>query len=241
MSEHFDKYIWPMIIEPVIRSVERSVSEDFIKNISWKNLMYESEYKQCLSQVYEEKRDWLKQTYFSVYNGSRKENRNGNEKYLDLHKIAAVICRALIKCKPYSFDVQQANQYLDSHPEFKTDFRWVVHNYFANYRVAVEAAFTIALFDMANRMEGTDEKEQSLVNDILSSFLKNGFDLYKEEWSFLKREHEEFFDSVILNVALNDTTKRDFDYLGFATICFQLQQHELMKFQYDQLKKQISE
>lgn len=41
------------------------------------------------------------------------------------------------------------------------------------------------------------------------------------------------YKRIILKLAINDANKRDFDYLGFATICFQLQQYEVLLKQFN--------
>lgn len=232
LSEHFNDSLWPIIIKPAIENAIDNLDPDFVKCVDFMCLLdeAEAEYKSQLSDLYERKREWLKRIYFGFA-------RLDHEKRLDMHKIAAIICRCIIGCKPFSFDVSKANKYKDTN-EKNTQLDWIIDNYFINYKIAVNSAFAITLYDLIDKLGDESKKKPIIdVNNILYKITDAGFDLYQEEPFLLKSDHEAFYKSMVLDVAINDINKRDFDYLGFAALCFQLQQYEVVRCEYKQLKQ----
>lgn len=155
-----------------------------------------------------------------------------------MHKIAAVICRSIIACKPFSFDTNSADRYKIKNKK-NNDVNWIINNYLVNYKVAVNVALIIVFYDQIDRL---DRNKANLGKDRYQSIIKNivdnGFVLYDKEPFLLKFEHENFYNSLILNLAINDVNKRKFDYLGFATSMFQLQQYEILRIEYLQTLKE---
>lgn len=227
-SAHFNNCLWPKIISKSISNAESNLDKNFVEFAKVTNLVCD-DYQKNLSSLYEEKREWLKKIYF----GSFKTNE---DRCLDMHKIAAIICRSIIGCKPFAFDVKKANKYKKAN-NLDENLDWIIDNYFINYKIAVNSALGIILYDLVDRLgeklavEITDEE----IVDLIITFTKYGFDMYSS--SLLKSEHESFYKSVILNLAINDSNNRDFDYLGFATICFQLQQNEILRQQFEKIIK----
>lgn len=224
LSEHFNNYLWPKIISKSITNAEKKLDQEFTKYAKVESLVSkcENEYLENLCLLYENKRDWLKRIYFGNF-------KTNEDRCLDMHKIAAIICRCIIGCKPFSFDVQKANKYKKG-KDLDDNLDWIIDNYFINYKVAVNCAFAIILYDLFDRLgekSSTIESNNEEIVNLIKIFSKQGFDMYAS--SILNSEHETFYKSSILNLAINDSNKRDFDYLGFATICFQLQQSEIMR------------
>lgn len=216
ISEHFDDHLWPKIISRAIDNAEKYIDKDFSEYVQL-NRINSYNYKINLSLLYEEKRDWLKQIYFGTF-------KSNEDRCLDMHKIAAIICRSIIGCKPFAFNVKKANEY-KSRNNLDNDLNWIIDNYYINYKVAVNCAFAICLYDLFDKLRENNINNHN--DELVASFSSNGFDMY--ETSLLKSAHETFYKSVIINLAINDNSKRDFDYLGFATICYQLQQNEVLK------------
>lgn len=228
LSKHFDEFIFPKIISPAIKIAFDKADKDYANFVGLTNLMDESKYKVKLSNLYEEKREWLKKIYFPKI---RLPNTNeimskadGESKLLDMHKIAAVIARCILGLKPFAFYIDKANKYINRNKKL-SDFTWLSQNYLLNYKLAVDVAMLINLYDAidkANRIEDSNKVE------LISKFANYGFDYY--ESPILRLEHETFYNSLIINLAINDANGRDFDYLGFATNCFQLQQYSALKY-----------
>ena len=218
ISSHFEEYLWPKIIEPTIKNALKNVDESFLQYVSLESLV-DYEYQNQLCNVYERKREWLKRIYFG--------NVPTKDKCLDMHKIAAIICRSLIGCKPITFNVKKANDYKKEYAK-DTDLEWIIDNYFINYKIAFNCALLISFYDLCEKIGFGNYSKKALINEveIIHRLTNDSFGLYNN--SLITSEHESFYKSIILNLAINDIQKRDFDYLGFATICFQLQQYEVL-------------
>lgn len=222
ISFDFEKYLYPKAILPAIEIAEEEANKDFCGSVDFGKNFSEAEYKAKLSKLYKEKREWLKEIYFSNFT---------EEKLLDLHKIAAVLCRCIIKLKPFAFDTIKASKYIESHNKNKeTD--WVIDNYLINYKVAYNVALNVTLYDLFNRLgEIEDGKplKKSEIKRIFKRLSEDGLDEYAKGTTLVPIDHEPFYRSQIINLAINDLNKRNFDYLGFATNCFQLQQYTVLK------------
>ena len=225
LSEHFNDVLWPLIIKPIIENADKNIDPEFRNFVKLNSFVNEDVYKAKLSELYERKRDWLKRVYFRYA-------QPNSENLLDMHKIAAIICRCVIGCKPFTFDVESANKYKASKNK-NNDLDWIINNYYVNYKVAVNCAISITLFDLFDRLGETSKTQHIIdVGNVLNRINQNGFDLYQKEPVLLKTPHESFYKSIIIQTAINDINKRDFDYLGIATICFQIQQYEVIKSEY---------
>jgi len=225
LSEHFNDALWPLIIKPTIESADKDIDPEFKDFVEVDSFVNMDDYKTKLSTLYERKRDWLKRIYFRYA-------QPNDETLLDMHKIAAIICRCIIGCKPFAFDVDAANKYKDNKNK-NENLDWIINNYFVNYKVAVNCAISITLFDLFDRL-GEISKSQHIIDvkNILNSINEKGFDLYQREPMLLKTNHESFYKSIIIQTAINDINKRNFDYLGMATTCFQIQQYEVLRSEY---------
>ena len=234
VSRHFVNNIVPKIISPVIENVECCVSKEFIEATQFV-VKKDTQYFDALARVYEEKRDWLRDKYW----GNRQVD--GKSHLIDMHKIAAVLCRAVISCKPFSFDVKKAEELMKQHEQ---DLNWIVNNYLSNYRVAVDVAMLTCFYDMVDRL-GCLEKDPLKASELygmvdvdgqLRELVdRGGLDYYSDP--ILPQQHEPYYNSLVYSVAMNDTHKRDFDYLGFAINCFQLQQYNVLSYNFRKLKE----
>lgn len=233
ISEHFNDSMWPIIIKPAIDNAMKASDFEFKQYVGLNSLSYsdEKEYKSRLSSLYERKREWLKKNYFGFADPHDK-------KRLDMHKIAAIICRCIIGCKPFSFDISKANEYKERRGK-NEEIDWIIDNYFINYKVAVNTALAITLYDLIDKL-GEEAKKKPIIDvaGTLSNIIEQGFDLYQNKPFLLKSDHELFYKSIILDIAINDINKRDFDYLGFAALCFQVQQYEVLRCEYLRLRNE---
>ena len=72
------------------------------------------------------------------------------------------------------------------------------------------------------------------IKNMLSHLSENGVDTYRRGTTPIPLSHETFYWSLIINIAVNDTNKRDFDYLSMATNCFQIQQYSVLLHHYQE-------
>lgn len=250
-SAHFDKYLLPVIILPTIKEIDNSVDKDFKRAVSFYNYIDDGSYFKQLSKCYEEKREWLKNAYFG--------DNLVDDSLLDMHKIAAILCRSILRYKPFAFDISKANDYkneLEKKLKSETQkndeqiqnelLEWTVNNYWVNYKVAIDIALNVTFFDLINRLGTIETKypEKNVygidIDDMLCYLNKNGIDTYKSGTTPIPLSHESFYWSLIINLAINDTNKRDFDYLGMATTFFQIQQYSVLLHHYNRKNQSVS-
>lgn len=245
-SKHFSDDLYPKIICPVMENDFARVDEDFQKNVGLSACFSMPKFESVLSQAYEEKRDWLRRNYFpknAIKNENANENNENadeNKDLLDMHKIAAVVARCLLLHKPISFNIDEADIYIKKHEKNK-DKLWLLDNYLINYKIAVDVALRITLYDLIDRLGTAEEEGQNKLKNMghtLNKLSKMDNKFYLANDVLVPITHEPFYNSLVINLAINDVNKRDFDYLGFATICFQLQQYNVLKIEYDQLIQQ---
>lgn len=234
--EHFNKVLYPKIIIPAIINANRHTDDEFVKSVGLVNCSNNEQYISRLGNIYEEKRDWLKQIYY----GSIANRDNSNSFMLDMHKIAAVLCRSVIACKPFKFNTKAAAKYKSDNNK-NQDIKWVVENYLINYKVAVDVAFGVCAFDLVDRLgEEENSGTELFIHDQLIELTNLGcLDYYSKP--ILRQTHSPFYYSLIEMLATNDTHGRSFDYLGFATICFQLQQYNVLNYNYIKIKEKYNE
>lgn len=209
----------------VLPSIEFALNGDCLKTeyISATGLFREDErsYHKHLKKFFIEKVKWLKSIYW------KDQLQNGLD--LDGHKIASILCRSIMGVKPFSFDTDKAKKYIEDN-QLENDRKWLVNNYLVNYKVAVDSAFGLTMFDLLNKLD-TPELFEAFYgfspDSLKKEIFKNG-KLSYYNLPIMRQLHAPFYESVIANMAINDINNRNFDYLGFATILFQLQQYNVL-------------
>lgn len=245
MSEHFSLHLYPKIIYSVMERDFAVIDNNFKTSTDLSACFLLPKFETKLSKIYEEKRDWLRQNYFpknKVVDESITLNENSNSSHndkalLDMHKIAAVVARCLLLHKPISFDIDKADKFIKKNLK-GNDTTWLINNYLINYKIAVDVALKISMYDLFDKLGTVEEKGDGKLKDInytLKQISRINNDFYLPNTTLLPITHEPFYNSLVINLAINDVNKRDFDYLGFATMCFQLQQYIVLKIEFDQL------
>lgn len=240
-SAHFNNKLLPMIIEPVIKNVYQNMDNTFIQNTRLinKHEKFHDSYVEKLCEIYEQKRDWLRDIYWGTQSKAFKDD------YVDMHKIAAVLCRALVIVKPFQFDLVKAEQEKENHccsdqPLTSAALEWLVNNFLCNYKVAVDVALLITLYDFVDRLyDSYSNLQKSDIDETTKKYYKSILETLNEKCRLdcyddpvLEQNHASFYHSLIYDIAMNDINNRNFDYLGFANICFQLQQYNILKIMY---------
>lgn len=222
-TSHFD-YFWDIAIKPSIDQAWEKIDGEYRDACAakMKNLQ---DYRRHLERIYTEKREWLKKIYLP----------HEEDPLLDFHKLAAVICRSVLQEKPIRFNVQNAISYAKTKWPQRTEkqpnvdeerMTWFIDNLYVNYKIAFLAGLGIGYIDLYAQLKETGQialKEQLAQEGQFVSYPKSA-------------NHESFFNSMVLALAKNEINNRSFDYLGFATNIFQLQQYTLMVFK-DRLSK----
>lgn len=200
---------WEKFIYPTIQNVLEDIDQDF-KNACDFKIAYDNveEYREALRKTYREKREWLKEIYMP----------HSKSPVLDIHKLGSVICRSLIGNKPYSFNVDDAKQFVmkkfGNAPK-EQNVNWFFSNIYANYKVAFYASIGAAYLNILYRCKKLDDAQS------LSWFLAHPYLNFYEHNSC----HECFENSCMIALQKNDILGRSFDYLGYATMIYQLEQY----------------
>lgn len=219
-ESNFDNF-WKFAINPSIHKALEELDPIFIKDCGFIQ-KEEKSYKKILEGIYTEKREWLKSVYLP----------HEKDPILDMHKLSAIICRSIIGNKPIIFDTSKAlimaknqdkllqnNQTLNDKDKQIKRIQWFVDNVYVNYKIAFDASIGIAYVDLFHLFQDNNQ------DDLKNKLEKIGTFIFYERSNC----HENFRNSTILALMKNDLLNRKFDYLSYATIMFQLQQHTICK------------
>lgn len=218
-------YIWETIVLPSIKLVYDQMDEAFIKaaklDYAYSDL---SEYKKDVKEFYREKREWLKAVYLP----------HEPNPVLDEHKLGAVWCRTLLAYKPFYFKFKDAQEYVEKRfggdtqntelTGARKQSEWFTKNIYCNYRVAflvsVGIVYLYLVYDCKEKGENVPE------------YLHDAYDYFVEKkvlrCPMTTQEHSNFETSCIIALQKNDVLQRDFDYLTYAIMLFQLDHYNRM-------------
>lgn len=220
-NSHFN-FFWEKAIYPSIKLAKQDIDNDF-KEKTLLNFRDTVEYYAELEDMYRRKREWLKQKYLPHDEGPK----------LDFHKLGAIICRCIIGVKPVTYSVSIAEEILETINADETishsdKMNWVVSNLYVNYKIAFFSAVGIAYADLL--YWAYKKQEDAKINgcpneDFYFAFAK---ELEKQKnLSFYPKSafHENFVNSTIIALMKEDLLCRDFNYLMFSIILYQLQEN----------------
>lgn len=219
-------YFWKNLVLPTIKLVYDEIDPEFKERV---NLCYAYDdldlYKQDVMPFYLEKREWLKEVYLP----------HEDHPKLDQHKLGAIWCRMLLAYKPFYFNYEKAVKYVnerfkrlekdeDSDPEDNSE--WFVKNLYANYRAAYLVSTGIVYFYLLY-----DCKEKKDLDDYLK---EGGFEFFDTNGGLIgyptREGHSEFTSSCIIALEKNDINGRNFDYLTYAIMLYQLEYYNKVQF-----------
>lgn len=217
-SEHF-----AVLKGWIVKAIKTAIAEcedDFAKQCS----VQERPRKEFLAAVensYREYRSFLKKECY----GTRSD-----EGLLDARKIAAVVCKALIKEKPISFDEEIAlSQLIQKRASLKKDNNdsesneelnyWIVNNYFINYKVAFLASimivYNVLLEELAHEGKNVETaKKLGLLGELYKYPDSKGFDSFQV--------------NVVIGLGRADMIGRELDTFLFAMLLYQMEMYTLL-------------
>lgn len=227
-SNDFQAMIYRKVVVPSIVDAKKCLDQDFASYCDFEDCTEEKKYRKKLEKFYLEKREWLKSIYWN--------NEQADNEKLDMHKMAAILCRSIIGIKPFLIDSQKAEDYISLHNK-QDDRIWLVNNYLINYKVAFNAALAMTLFDFVQRLgkERDEAGEADIAKELIGKIGKETkLDYYDHPF---QQTHETFYNSIVMDLAINDLVGRDFDYLAYAAIFFQIQQYNYVEFKNEIMKR----
>ena len=206
-EHHFD-FLWETVILPIIKRTVLEIDSEYRKACSVKCENFYI-YKKRLEKIYKRKREWLKKVYLP----------NDNDPILDMHKIGSLLCRAIIGDKPLSFNLNKSKEYIEQNNK-KNDKMWLIDNVYANYKIAFYVSVGLVYIEMISNLKekGKTQEAESIEQDgALYFYPKNP-------------KHENFENSCIIGLMKNDIMNRDFDYLSYSAMLFQLERYNYIKY-----------
>jgi hypothetical protein len=207
------QYIWNEWVEPLVDDLYEQLDEEFkiYCNVKIRDL---SGICSKAEKYYQKKREEVKKAFYGEYHKGDSET----EHRMDFHKIGAILCRTLIEYKVYSFDTSRCKEFVDNVDGYNTN--WVVKNALINFRLAFYVSVVFLYQSMLFEYETTDI---DLYNKLADA---ENLDLY--EPSIDPKENtvrESFENCMVLDLAKRDIGNQSFDYLMYAIVLYQLEQH----------------
>ena len=212
---HSYEYIFREIVVPLAEEIAKEVDPDFKIACGFEILDTTPIFNKS-NVLFRQKRESLKKMFYGNVFLEKDEVLDDDNYRLDLHKIASIVCAALIRNKFFWYDEKKAQEYIR---DKKCSTDWKIKNILANYRLAVHASFSVIYNKMLFDLEGKNPKLYKKIED------QQGLYLYRTNV-----EHESFENSIILDFAKRDIGKRSFDYLLYSTLLYQLEEYNYEKF-----------
>ena len=200
INDKSDYYIiFEQFVKPTIDiCLDEIDDEDFKRQFDPKPISSEV-YEKKYAQKFRECRRNLKDLFYG----------EDEHHLLNPPKLAAVLCRTIIECKPVKFNKTVK---IDDNIISQRDYNWLANNLFINYKIAFLSSVSLIYAQILA------EKEP----DVNSEFVKNGnlarYGIY---------DNNSFQANMIVNLARNALLGREFDDLTFALMMFQWHEYTI--------------
>ena len=208
------QYIWDEWVKPLVDDLYEQLDEEFKTycNVQIRDL---SGICPKAEKYYQKKREEVKKAFYGEYHKGDSET----EHRMDFHKIGAILCRTLIEYKVYSFDTNKCKEYVDDNiDEYNTN--WVVKNALINFRLAFYVSVVFLYQSKLFEYESTDTDFYNKLADA------ENLDLYEPSIDSKEKTVKESFENcMVLDLAKRDIGNQSFDYLMYAIVLYQLEQH----------------
>lgn len=191
--------IYEQFVEPTISICLAEIDDDNFKKQFSPTRLGSEEYEKKYAKKFRECRRNLKDLFYG----------DDEHHFLNPPKLAAVLCRTIIECKPIKFSNTSS---IDESLIGKKDYIWLANNLFVNYKVAFLSSISLIYAQILA------EKEPNINSD----FIKHGnlakYGLY---------DGNSFQTNMIVNLARNALMGKEFDDLMFALMMFQWHEYTL--------------
>lgn len=213
-SRHYAQ-IWDRVIKPVFKVVHEECDEEFRQTCGLESY-YAAGWKKQLEAEYRKQRKSLKELCY---------HNSVDKALLDGRKLAAVICKALIREKGFKFDSAQALTLMRAKKGqlSSVDFnRWTAQNVFINYKLAYYASLQLVYLTLLHDLQSSEDSKRLAV--LLNR--KGHLCPYPSPPSA-----DSFDVNIIIGMARADLDGKDFDMFLFAMQLYQLETYtvEMLK------------
>lgn len=205
-SRHYAQ-IWDRVIKPVFRVVYEECDEEFRQTCDLET-NYAVGWKKQLEMEYRKQRKSLKEVCY---------HDSVDKALLDGRKLAAVICKALIREKGFKFNSSQALTLMQAKKEklSPVDFNcWTAQNVFINYKLAYYASLQLVYLTLLHDLQSSEDEKR------LAVLLNRKGHLCP----YPSSPNADSFDvNIIIGMARADLAGKDFDMFFFAMQLYQLE------------------
>ena len=201
MSNNKSDYdiIYDQFVKPTIDACLNEIDDSNFKKQFSPVALQSNLYKKKFAKKFRECRRNLKDLFYG----------EDEHHFLNPTKLAAILCRTIIECKPIKFSNAAE---IDYNSISKCDYTWLANNLFINYKIAFLSSTSLIYAQILA------EKTP----DINSEFVRNGnlarYGVY---------DGNSFQTNMIVNLARSALMGREFDDLSFALIMFQWHEYTL--------------
>lgn len=207
------EYIWDKVIVPEVERSKKNYSGLFSQDYKLECAIGDCSYRAELEKSFQELWDLLK-----------KECYNDNvERRLDFRKISAVLVRALIENKAFSFDVDRMRKDLELQQNScndRVDFNnRLCKSFLINYSLAFYCGLRLLYLTTIERYSKIDEKLAIALLDN-KSFIK--YEMAKDE-----SDTDGFYVNVIMGLARADFRGDKIDMMLLAMILYQYETYTI--------------
>lgn len=213
-SKHYAQ-IWDRVIKPVFKVVYEECDEEFRQTCCLES-NYAIGWKKQLEMEYRKQRKSLKEICY---------HDSVDKALLDGRKLAAVICKALIREKGFKFNSFKALTLMQARKEklSPVDFnRWTAQNVFINYKLAYYAGLQLVYLTLLHDLQSSEDAKR------LAVLLNRKGHLCP----YPSSPNADSFDvNIIIGMARADLSGKDFDMFFFAMQLYQLETYtvEMLK------------
>lgn len=228
-SSGFDN-IWEHAIEPTFNDAYSKLESDtiffttcFVEPL-YKDAdgVYNEKYKTALNSEFQYLRNKFKLEFYNLKTAQQVE-----QKYLDFYKLASILCCAILRCKPFYFDVKKATEIQhnvittqyptlmegvdpskESVEQRKSFNLWLVDRSLVNYKVAFLAGRRMAALQV---LADVAENEDAVVK-----ILGSGLAQYPE-----KDIQDSYIVNMISGLAEAEARGREIDMLFLSMLYYQ--------------------
>lgn len=227
-SRHFSQ-IWKNVICKEVNLVLSECDNDFVQICGLESKPADT-WRRSLEKEYRSQRQILKEY---CYQG------NADKGFLDGRKLAAVLCKALIKEKAFVFDSEKAMSLLANQKGLRSDIDlnlWICHNVLVNYKLAYYVSLQLVYLTLLGQLLSSKEATgKETIDKETATKLAKELNKIGHLCQYPRNGDVDSFDvNIIIGLARSDFGEKEFNMFLFAMQLYQIEMYTIEK-----LKQQI--
>ena len=244
-------FLYDLVVEPVVNIVfDEIADQDFKDQCSVRCLLCD-EYRAELKKAFYECRGTFKQEYYKLSRNSRAltllDSDGESLSHLDFNKLGGVMVAAMLRVKPFYYEISQAISFQKKN-EFKKKFLrkrkelniWLVEHVYACYKAAylagMQTAYIGLVHDLKKELENAVPREDQVkfanqLHELIDN--KKSIHTYNFELNCSEKQ-DSFMVNVITGLAEAEARGREVDILLCSMLLYQQVQYtkQLLEYNY---------